>query len=108
MRIERDNGQQLFFSMEVKCIVSEKGKQLLVVNGNTCYEKRTLKNDEIIWQCSAEKRWTAKVCNQMDIITVSRCDTVHFHDTNEKKINKKYRRILLKEKQKTFLRDYQR
>lgn len=75
--------------MEVKTVVSEKGKQLLIVNGYTYYEKRTLKSDEIVWQCSADKRCTAKVYTQMDKITVSRCSAVHLHDADEKKINQK-------------------
>jgi hypothetical protein len=53
--------------MEVKHILSEKGKQLFVVNGAKFCQARKLSDNRIRWRC-VQKFCTAKIYTQGNIL----------------------------------------
>lgn len=82
---------------EIKMIVSEKGKPLLVLNDYKYREKKVLKSGEKFWTCAVSK-CNAKVFTLGSDNIISRKETLHNHEKDIKKLNRQILSVASKRK----------
>lgn len=74
----------------------------MIVDGFSYYEKRILKSGEIVWQCSTEKKCTAKLYTLANN-SIVRFETAHCHEKDEEKTKKILLNQLVKRKAEDVL-----
>lgn len=82
---------------EIKMILSEKGKSLLVWDDYKFREKKVLKSGEKFWTCTVSK-CNAKVFTLGSDNIISRKETVHNHENDIKKLNRQILSVASKRK----------